>query len=74
MSPATIGFCQKSVMNVSKDACPARCRSRLSCRKIWLFLTNYKGNRGRLPDLCPFSNRMRGRLSQTPCWSKLVIA
>lgn len=72
--PATIGFCQKDVTNVSKGACPAPCRSRLSVRKIRLFLTNYKGNRGRLPDLCPFSNRTRGRLPQTPHWSKLVIA
>ncbi|MBB4573874.1 hypothetical protein GGI59_001841 [Rhizobium lentis] len=67
MSPATIRFRQKNVTNVSEDACPAPCRSRLSCRKIRLFLTKNKGNRGRLPDLCPFSNRMWGRLPQTPC-------
>ncbi|MBB4251405.1 hypothetical protein FHT69_002217 [Rhizobium sp. BK008] len=72
--PERTGFCQKSVTNVLQSACPILCRSELSSRKIRVFLTKHKGNRGWLPDLCPFSNRMSGRLPQTPHPSKLVIA
>lgn len=73
-SPARAAFCRKSVTNVSQSACPILCWSDLSLRKIRVFLTKHKGNRGRLPDLCPFSNRMSGRLPQITHPSKLVIA